>query len=124
MLKSREETVELRSSFFFRKVIRIRYVIDKEIQHGILGDVYKLASRVAPLAVLFVVCAVGLLAYKLVLVKRHSAALTDKLPGASEDSIYGYVELLRQQKESVGIRLSLACLPSAACLVTKTLSAS
>ena len=94
MLKSREETVELRSSFFFRKVVRIRYVIDKEIQHGILGDVYKLATRVAPLAVLFVVSAVHLLAYEIVLVKRHSAALTDKLPRTSEDGIDRDVEFL------------------------------
>ena len=55
------------------------HVLNAEVNELLRALIFKLAARVAPLAVFLIELAVRLGAYRRI-VKRHSAALTNKLP--------------------------------------------
>ena len=91
------------------------HVLCAEIDQLFLAGIGKFPVRVAPLAVFLVERAVGFPAEGGIL-QRHSAALTDQLPGRTQQRVDGNVVEFRQQLQRFHIRRRFPVFPAGHCL--------
>ena len=113
MLQLGEITVVKGASFSFGLVVRVRHVVDQEVQEGVLALVGELAIGIAPFAVVLVEAAVVLAADHGVVGQGHATALTVKGLRRAQKGVDRYAEFTGQDLEQLGVGLRHARLPAA-----------